>query len=522
MAVMPLSAVSNGDASDTFPVGLAIDYTATKDLPPVSDDEKRVPAVPIMWILTTDGCLLGYHIYNTREMRSGGRCSKMVDQVRKLPAAPEINASSRPASVASLSRSSSPTFASNPFGQPRSLAGGFGASTGSAPAFGKPSAISPPRGTMGLTTAGIKNQPVFGSSAKLGPSSPTRSGGFGGFGGFGVAAPDGKSIFDAPSSGPSVFDTTASSSRSPPFGPAKPFGAGAAEPAKPASKEPVSSFGASTSFAPTFGKPSTISPPRRSMGLTTVGIKNQPVFGSSAKLGPSSPTRSGGFGGFGGFGVAAPDGKSIFDAPSSGPSVFDTTASSSRSPPFGPAKPFGASAAEPAKPASKEPAFSHGPFGKPADPKADVGDLMAGFGSMGASGSQSSSLFGAAAEKQQQTASTASAKPTSGAFGGFTSASKTSAALTKNKISPGAKSPPELAKSPAEIAREKKQQQEEEQKLKEQKLKEQKEREEKERKEKERVEALRRKMEAEAQDLLNRQYISTCNSFDADLKALRS
>ncbi|KAJ2367077.1 hypothetical protein IW150_005768, partial [Coemansia sp. RSA 2607] len=41
MAVMPRSAVKSSDSSDTFPIGLAIDYTATRDLPPVTDDGNR-------------------------------------------------------------------------------------------------------------------------------------------------------------------------------------------------------------------------------------------------------------------------------------------------------------------------------------------------------------------------------------------------------------------------------------------------------------------------------------------------
>ncbi|KAJ2884280.1 hypothetical protein FB639_001991, partial [Coemansia asiatica] len=449
MAVMPLSAVSNGGPADTFPVGLAMDYTATKDLPPVSEDGDRVPAVPIMWILTTDGCLLGYHIYNTREMRAGGRCSKMVDQVRKLP---DAAASSVPASAAlssiSSPRSGSPTFASNPFGQPRSSMGGFGVSTSFAPAFGKPSAASPPRGSMGLSAAGIKNQPVFGSSTKLGSSSPTKSAGFGGFGVVGNAASDRKSIFDAPASGPSIFDAPASSSQSLPFGPAK------------------------------------------------------PQLGS---IKPSTATNSG-FGAGAGAGTGTGTGTGAIQTVQSGTISSKTEAEkkdSRISPPFG-------------------------SIGKPsADSKEDVGGLMSGFNSMGAFGNKSSGgLFGFAADqKKSDPPASQESKPAASAFGGFdVSATGTAKADPSNATKSvfGTQSPSEPSKSPAEIARQKQQQEEEAKKLKAQKEREEQERKEKERKEKERIEKLRREMEANAQDLLNRQYISTCNRFDGELKALRS
>ncbi|KAJ1946565.1 hypothetical protein FBU59_001999 [Linderina macrospora] len=71
-AQLPLAMV-NTDESDTASLGMAIDFTSKRNLPPLSpeDSTEPVPPQPIMWILTTDGCLVGYYIYNTIEIEGG-------------------------------------------------------------------------------------------------------------------------------------------------------------------------------------------------------------------------------------------------------------------------------------------------------------------------------------------------------------------------------------------------------------------------------------------------------------------
>ncbi|KAJ2878679.1 hypothetical protein IWW38_006268, partial [Coemansia aciculifera] len=218
MAVMPLSALDSEDTvTDTYPIGMAVDYTCKRDLPPVLDDGDRVDPVPVLWILNTDACLLGYHICNTYEMKHNYRCSLMVDQVKPLPGV----ISSKP-TVASLSAAEPPK--ATPFAPAKAFGSGFGSASGagSSGAFSKPPAsasggafgaaagFAPSLGTSSATPAfgmsstiapvikpptslGVTGQHVFGSTAKSGTAAPTS---FGGFGATSLSA--GKSIFDAP------------------------------------------------------------------------------------------------------------------------------------------------------------------------------------------------------------------------------------------------------------------------------------------------------------------------------------
>lgn len=222
MAVMPLSALDDcpNAGGDTYPIGIAVDYTGHCMLPPVEDDGDSVKPVPILWILNTDGCLLGYHIYNVLEMRQGTRSSNMVDKVMPLSESPSASTASVPAfasgkafvnsglSSGEKEKTKEPdaglpkAFASSAFGSGGSLTSGvFGASNSFAPSFGKSSGVTPivkPPTSMGLT-----GQHVFGSSGSGKPSTS-----FSGFAASTTAegGSEGKSIFDTSSSGPSIFD----------------------------------------------------------------------------------------------------------------------------------------------------------------------------------------------------------------------------------------------------------------------------------------------------------------------------
>ncbi|KAJ2485930.1 hypothetical protein EV174_001434, partial [Coemansia sp. RSA 2320] len=217
MAVMPLSAIdtSSDGSMDTFPIGMAIDYTPRRDLPPVVDDGERVGPVPILWVLNTDACLLGYRICNMYEMKRNTRCPLIVEQVKPLPGVANVApASANPPAFAparafgSLLGAAASSTSAGSFGAPASSSLSFGSS--SSPAFGKASSIAP--AIKAPSALGVAGQPVFGSTSK-------GSGVATAFGGFGSAAlPAGKSIFDAPSSGPSVFDTADKAASALPFG----------------------------------------------------------------------------------------------------------------------------------------------------------------------------------------------------------------------------------------------------------------------------------------------------------------
>ncbi|KAJ2616381.1 hypothetical protein EV177_001085 [Coemansia sp. RSA 1804] len=280
MAVMPLSAVAAEDDSstETYPIGIAIDYTSTSDLPPLADDGKRVNPVPILWMLNTDGCMLAYHVYNVFEMRNGGKCPDMVTSVKKLPDVSLGGSETSPAST-TASGGMVAAFATKPAGN-AGFGGAFGSSgvSGSSAAsglgFGKSSASSM---SKGLSASGVTGQPTFGGASKPGASS-----GFGGFGGFGSAALSGstgkgKSIFDVSSSEPSIFDA--------PSGASSDSSAGMFKPYTPASKD--------------VGKPPTSS----SLG-GAFGARPKDSLPNVSE--PSKPTASafGGSSAFGGFGAS--------------------------------------------------------------------------------------------------------------------------------------------------------------------------------------------------------------------------
>ncbi|KAJ1943833.1 hypothetical protein FBU59_002784, partial [Linderina macrospora] len=128
-AQLPL-AVVNTDESDTASLGMAIDFTSKRNLPPLSpeDSTEPIPPQPIMWILTTDGCLAGHYIYNTVEIEGSQQYAGMVKSVQALPGAAAGTAAltaTASASTAKGADSSTSIFdqpASGPsiFDQPRS------------------------------------------------------------------------------------------------------------------------------------------------------------------------------------------------------------------------------------------------------------------------------------------------------------------------------------------------------------------------------------------------------------------
>ncbi|KAJ2664855.1 hypothetical protein IWW48_000469 [Coemansia sp. RSA 1200] len=280
MAVMPLSAVATEDDSstETYPIGIAIDYTSTSDLPPLADDGKRVDPVPILWMLNTDGCMLAYHVYNVFEMRNGGKCPDMVSSVKKLPDAslsgPESSSASDAASGGMVAAFASKPAGNAGFGGAFGASGVSGSSATSGLGFGKASVSSM---SKGLSASGVTGQPTFGGASKTGASS-----GFGGFGGFGSAVlggstGEGKSIFDVSPNKPSIFDA--------PSGASSDSSAGMFKPYAPVSKD--------------VGKPSTSS----SLGGT---FNARPKDSSSNVSEPSKPAASafGGSSAFGGFGAS--------------------------------------------------------------------------------------------------------------------------------------------------------------------------------------------------------------------------
>ncbi|KAJ2866401.1 hypothetical protein GGH94_001592 [Coemansia aciculifera] len=290
MAVMPLSAIATdfNDSADTYPIGMAVDYTCKRDLPPVLDDGDRVKPVPVLWVLNTDACLLGYHIYNTYEMKRGTRCPLMVDQVKPLPGAAKSEstltqavvepAKTTPFGSAKAFGSAAGSGSTGAFGalaKPSSFTSGlFGSSSGST-AFGMSGTITPI--VKPPTTLGVTGQHVFGSTSKSSAATPA----FGGFGGTALSA--GKSIFDAPASDSSIFGTGDKAKTASPFGG---FGSTALSAGKsifdaPASGSSIFDGNDKAKTASPFGVAPTIGLPGPSKSTTAQPLLAPSGFGKS-------------------------------------------------------------------------------------------------------------------------------------------------------------------------------------------------------------------------------------------------
>ncbi|KAJ2807780.1 hypothetical protein H4R20_001140 [Coemansia guatemalensis] len=464
MAAMPLSALDSGD--DTFPVGMAVDYTAQRDLPPVAEDGDRVGPVPILWILNTDACLLGYHICNTFEMQRGQRPAAMIEKVKALSSAAEhAKDPSEPAksppfapgiafgkatSPNAFGKTTSPPNAFSKATSPDAFGGGFG----QASPFGKAGSITP----IVKAPTSMPTKHVFGSTSKLGGGSS-----FSGFGG--AVKEGGKSIFDTPASGPSIFD--APSKGESPFGVAKPFNA---EKKAPAQSSAAAAAGDSTPATTGFGafasSKSASSTPLSSLSASSFGSAlGQSAAAAAPKAAEQAPKPTAPATGFGAFASSKPATSTPFGKPSA--------------PPFGSA--WGQAASSSAS--------------KAAEPSAATG--FGGF-SLGA---QSSSA-------EPKSALKSALKPQPSVFGSLSGTSPFSA----TKASPEQHTQHvsfALPDDTAQVSADEQRQREAEAAEAEEQ-----------RKEQLRQEELQRELELKTQQLIDQQYIDTCNSFDGKLKAL--
>ncbi|KAJ2448677.1 putative elongator complex protein 1 [Coemansia sp. RSA 2336] len=441
MAVMPMSAISeNEDSPDTFPLGLAMDFTSQKELPAVVEDGGPVKPVPIMWILNTDGCLLAFHVCNLYEMSCGGYSANMVDKIKPLPGAspsaqPTTSLASGSAFGSSLGGSS---FGGSSFGASKSgfseTKSSFGASSSFTPSFGGSAAAS---GFGGQAVAPIVKAPTsfgsaaskqaFGSGTKFGSSTGASS--FSGLAAAAGASGSGKSIFES-SQGSSIFDAPAKGSSM--------FG------------QPKESTNSAEPKSVSFG------------GVSTLG----------------GGTKSTGFGADKPSPFAAASGSA---KPAFGSSFASTTSSQPAASPFaaasGSAKPaFGSSFAS----AASSQLATSSPAASAASPEASK---SSGLGSLGSSWG---SALGSAPK----------ATPSFGALSTGTSS-----------LASGA------SKSAADTESETQRQQE---------LEKQKAAKEEEAQKKAEEEREERELQQKTQQLIDQQYIATCNAFDGELKALAS
>jgi hypothetical protein len=233
-ASMPRLPLSEDGVSDTYPVGLALDLSASEPLEPydAAESETPVPAMPVLYFLTNEGSICAYHAYNIELAKKGDRYQYMVE-------AQNVDEISAPA-VSFVSSSEPKTSSSAPtFSEHKSS---FGNTATKIPSFNSmmstsKSATTQPTSPSPFATSSSE-APKFGSTSSIGL-------------GFGVGSPSQKQAV------PFASLTRSSSSET---------------------KLPTA-FGSS----PSFGTPS--------FGSTSFGTGNEtPTFGSTTSFG------AGGFG----------------------------------------------------------------------------------------------------------------------------------------------------------------------------------------------------------------------------------
>lgn len=359
---------STDDASDTAPIGLEFDLTATDpvDDPNAAakgeDTSTKLPAMPILLVYTNDGVLLAYHVINTdtSEPYPG----------METPGAGPSPSDSTPAAGQPSTATPQAASAAPAFGAPATSAKpAFGSVSqpSSAPAFGAPSAFGSSKPAFGSTSG-------FGASAFGNTSASTpSSGGFSAFGG-------GASAFGSANNGSkpaNAFGSTAAPSA---------FGGGSSAPAFGSTSTP-SAFG-STSTPSAFGSTSTPS----AFGKPAFGQSS--AFGSQtgapSAFGSTAPSTA--FGQSSGFGSTATFGKpaaasttgSAFSAMAGKPTGFGAVSSANGASIFGSGESLdkGKPAFEGVKPAPKKDVAGE-ESSMDAEPLDNGGQGAFSFGSMG-------------------------------------------------------------------------------------------------------------------------------------------
>ena len=238
---LPFSSVDS--SADSMPVSLQLDLTSKKNVDDPqagakgTDGKDSFPPMPILYIYTNDGVLLGYHVIHT-----DGVTYPNMQAALSVEAADGMVVEEKPALVAveTSGISPAPIFAT-------------------ASAFGAPSAFG-----------AAPSKPAFGSASSFGSTSAFGASSFGGFGNKPIATTNRTSASTAASS--SGFGSFASKGAATAFAPTTGSATGF-------------SFGSNQTKASVFGASGSgaSSAPPFSQGSSTFGPN--PVFGQSAAFG---------------------------------------------------------------------------------------------------------------------------------------------------------------------------------------------------------------------------------------------
>ncbi|RKO97706.1 hypothetical protein CXG81DRAFT_20919 [Caulochytrium protostelioides] len=78
-AVLPLTA----DSEDTFPLGLALNTTSCDPFRSSNPDQGLIPAAPILFIMTTEGVVIAYHVVDV-QVAASGQPSTLMTQLSRI------------------------------------------------------------------------------------------------------------------------------------------------------------------------------------------------------------------------------------------------------------------------------------------------------------------------------------------------------------------------------------------------------------------------------------------------------
>lgn len=283
VASLPLS---DEGSMDTYPLGLALDFTADEKLPPVdaSENDVGVDPMPVFYYLNDEGVIGAYHCYNTEIGRKGESYNAMSSFLSSATTAPTTTTSTAsvtqtpapPATVSGFSAFGSVTTgSSSSFGDllsGKSTSPPAATATSGFGSFGAP----PASGTGGFSFSNLA------STQKI-PATPSA--------GFGALAASNKSTTAAP-----LFGSTTNIG----FGSSTTFGASTSS----SVDKPLSSFGsASATKTEEHVVPETKTATDSSSSTTLSlfgGMKLGQSTSPAAAEVPKSP-----FGGFGGFGSSS-------------------------------------------------------------------------------------------------------------------------------------------------------------------------------------------------------------------------
>lgn len=288
---IPSLPLSEDDVTDTYPIGLTIDFSASELLAPFdsAEDETPVPPMPVVLFMSNEGRVCAYHAYNSDLAELGEKYAGMVtaDDINTIPepaAYPQVPEATATVAASAFRNSENPLT----FGGAISKIPAF-SSLGTTATITKPSASTPTFGSAQSST------PTFGSTSSVG------------FGAFGAPAGSGQTVSFASLAKSASTNTSTLASASAfgyggitnvgsTFGETSAFGVLGS---KPASQAPTfGSFGVNPATeVPAFGSLSSFG------SFSTKPSSDTPTFGSTSSFGAKTSTNAPTFGSGSSFGV---------------------------------------------------------------------------------------------------------------------------------------------------------------------------------------------------------------------------